>query len=157
MFVGLPLFLLELGFGQYASEGPITIWKVSPMFQGIGYAMFLMSGLVSIYYNMILAWGLFYLFTSGKSLVLSWFSVESTLPWSSCENWWNTDGIWHKNKNNLRLRISREICTQKLRDIWVRNCSLSDRKKTEIIRYLFIILLGHRFKTNSYSFLSINW
>ena len=85
MFVGLPLFLLELGFGQYASEGPITIWKVAPLFQGLGYAMFLMSGLVSIYYNMILAWGLFYLVSS--------ITLDSDLPWSSCENWWNTDGI----------------------------------------------------------------
>lgn len=82
MFVGLPLFFLELCFGQYASEGPITIWKISPLFQGIGYAMFLMSGLVAIYYNMILAWGLFYLISS----------FTTTLPWSSCDNWWNTDG-----------------------------------------------------------------
>ncbi|XP_054156343.1 sodium- and chloride-dependent glycine transporter 1-like isoform X2 [Oppia nitens] len=81
VFVGIPLFLLELGFGQYASEGPITIWKVSPMFQGLGYAMFLMSGLVSIYYNMILAWGLFYLVSS----------FTTTLPWKSCDNFWNTD------------------------------------------------------------------
>ena len=46
LFVGLPLFLMELAFGQYASEGPITIWKISPLFKGIGYAMFLMSTLV---------------------------------------------------------------------------------------------------------------
>ncbi len=119
MFVGLPLFLLELGFGQYASEGPITIWKVSPMFQGLGYAMFLMSGLVSIYYNMILAWGLFYLISS--------FTLDDSLPWSSCENWWNTDGIRHKNKTFPKIRIkSRELNKNKLRDILVRNCSLSD-------------------------------
>ena len=31
---GLPLFFLELSFGQYASLGPITIWKVSPLFKG---------------------------------------------------------------------------------------------------------------------------
>ncbi|PRD37328.1 UNVERIFIED_CONTAM: Sodium-dependent proline transporter [Trichonephila clavipes] len=100
IFVGLPLFFLELSFGQYASEGPITIWKISPLFQelqgfkeiegnssskfvcklGIGYAMFLMSTLVGIYYNMILAWALFYLISS----------LRSTLPWSSCDNWWNT-------------------------------------------------------------------
>ncbi|XP_023241236.1 sodium- and chloride-dependent glycine transporter 1-like isoform X1 [Centruroides sculpturatus] len=81
LFVGLPLFLLELSFGQYASEGPITIWKISPLFQGVGYAMFLMSSLVGIYYNMILAWALFYLFSS----------FTTHLPWSSCDNWWNTN------------------------------------------------------------------
>ncbi|GFW19438.1 sodium- and chloride-dependent glycine transporter 1 [Trichonephila clavipes] len=80
IFVGLPLFFLELSFGQYAGEGPITIWKISPLFQGIGYAMFLMSILIGIYYNMILAWALFYLMSSCRSV----------LPWSSCDNWWNT-------------------------------------------------------------------
>lgn len=72
--VGLPLFLLELSFGQYASEGPITIWKISPLFQGLGYAMFCMSALVGVYYNMILAWALFYLLSS----------FTTKLPWSSC-------------------------------------------------------------------------
>ncbi|XP_076352499.1 sodium- and chloride-dependent glycine transporter 1-like [Tachypleus tridentatus] len=81
IFMGLPLFFLELAFGQFASEGPITIWKIAPLFQGLGYAMVLMSFLVGIYYNMILAWSLFYLFSS----------FTSQLPWSSCENWWNTN------------------------------------------------------------------
>ncbi|GFO09284.1 sodium-dependent proline transporter-like [Plakobranchus ocellatus] len=31
---GLPLFFLELAFGQFASLGPITIWRVSPIFTG---------------------------------------------------------------------------------------------------------------------------
>ncbi|XP_074605088.1 sodium- and chloride-dependent glycine transporter 1-like [Brevipalpus obovatus] len=89
-FVGLPLFLLEISFGQYASEGPITIWKVSPLFSGLGYSMFLMSGLVAIYYNMILAWALFYLFSS----------FTSELPWSSCENEWNTDACRRFDSKN---------------------------------------------------------
>ncbi|XP_022662542.1 sodium- and chloride-dependent glycine transporter 1-like isoform X2 [Varroa jacobsoni] len=82
-FVGIPLFFMELSFGQYASEGPITIWKVSPLFQGIGYAMFLMSSLVGVYYNMILAWAFFYLWSSITSMF-------SDLPWKGCENEWNT-------------------------------------------------------------------
>ena len=78
--VGIPLFFMELSFGQYASEGPITIWKICPLFTGIGYAMFLMSALVGIYYNMILAWAMFYFLSS----------FTSSLPWSSCDNPWNT-------------------------------------------------------------------
>ena len=31
---GLPLFFFELSFGQFASVGPITIWRVSPFFRG---------------------------------------------------------------------------------------------------------------------------
>ena len=32
---GLPLFFFELAFGQYASQGPVSIWMVCPMFQGL--------------------------------------------------------------------------------------------------------------------------
>uniref|UniRef100_T1J7F0 Transporter n=1 Tax=Strigamia maritima TaxID=126957 RepID=T1J7F0_STRMM len=78
---GIPLFFLELAFGQYASEGPITIWKISPLFQGLGYAMFLVSALVGIYYNMIIGWTWYYLFNSFTEI----------LPWSSCDNDWNTN------------------------------------------------------------------
>lgn len=90
LFVGFPLFFLELAFGQFASEGPITIWKISPLFQGVGYAMFLLSTLVGIYYNMILAWALFYLVSS----------FTSDLPWSSCDNWWNTAACQKFDSNN---------------------------------------------------------
>ncbi|KAL8582808.1 hypothetical protein ACOMHN_066824 [Nucella lapillus] len=34
IIAGLPLFFLELALGQFASEGPITVWKVSPFFAG---------------------------------------------------------------------------------------------------------------------------
>ena len=32
--VGLPLFFMELAFGQFASLGPITIWRVNPLLKG---------------------------------------------------------------------------------------------------------------------------
>lgn len=90
MFVGLPLFFMELSFGQYASEGPITIWKVAPLFQGIGYAMFLMSTLVGVYYNMILAWSLFFLL----------HSFTGDLPWTRCDPAWSTELCrFHDSKN----------------------------------------------------------
>lgn len=48
---------------------------------GAGAAMLLIVGLVAIYYNMIIAYVLFYLFAS----------LTSDLPWEHCGNWWNTD------------------------------------------------------------------
>ncbi|KAG1699841.1 Sodium- and chloride-dependent glycine transporter 2 [Nymphon striatum] len=103
IFTGIPLFFLELSFGQYASQGPITVWRISPLFQGIGYAMFLVSTLVGIYYNMILAWALFYLGSS----------FTSKLPWSSCDNWWNTkekiEGVTQLFECNFVLDISTGI------------------------------------------------
>lgn len=32
--VGLPLFFMELAFGQFASLGPIAIWKLNPLLKG---------------------------------------------------------------------------------------------------------------------------
>lgn len=34
VLVGVPIFYLELALGQYASLGPITMWRVSPLFKG---------------------------------------------------------------------------------------------------------------------------
>lgn len=32
--MGLPVFLFEMGSGQFSSEGPIGLWKICPLFQG---------------------------------------------------------------------------------------------------------------------------
>ncbi|XP_059169355.1 sodium-dependent proline transporter-like [Physella acuta] len=80
---GLPLFYMELAFGQFGSLGPITIWRVSPIFIGIGIAMVLISGMVCLYYNVIIMYGLFYCMTS-------LISLDDVLPWSTCGNSWNT-------------------------------------------------------------------
>ncbi|OWK11958.1 hypothetical protein Celaphus_00003749, partial [Cervus elaphus hippelaphus] len=78
---GIPLFFLELSLGQFSSLGPLAVWKISPLFKGAGAAMLLIVGLVAVYYNMIIAYVLFYLLAS----------LTSTLPWEHCGNWWNTD------------------------------------------------------------------
>ncbi|XP_017498310.2 sodium-dependent proline transporter isoform X1 [Manis javanica] len=77
---GIPLFFLELSLGQFSSLGPLAVWKISPLFKGAGAAMLLIVGLVAVYYNMIIAYVLFYLFAS----------LTSNLPWEHCGNWWNT-------------------------------------------------------------------
>ncbi|XP_070954331.1 sodium-dependent proline transporter isoform X5 [Macaca nemestrina] len=78
---GIPLFFLELSLGQFSSLGPLAVWKISPLFKGAGAAMLLIVGLVAVYYNMIIAYVLFYLFAS----------LTSDLPWEHCGNWWNTE------------------------------------------------------------------
>ena len=32
--VGFPMLLLEMGIGQFASLGPVSIWRFSPLFKG---------------------------------------------------------------------------------------------------------------------------
>ncbi|XP_066437973.1 sodium- and chloride-dependent neutral and basic amino acid transporter B(0+)-like [Eleutherodactylus coqui] len=78
VLAGLPLLFLECALGQFASLGPIEIWRIVPLFQGVGFTMVLISTLVSIYYNVIIAYSLFYLFSSFRSY----------LPWADCYDWW---------------------------------------------------------------------
>uniref|UniRef100_W5NK54 Transporter n=1 Tax=Lepisosteus oculatus TaxID=7918 RepID=W5NK54_LEPOC len=79
---GIPVFFLETSLGQYTSEGGITCWrKISPLFEGIGYATQVIVALLNFYYIVVLAWGIFYLCNS-----FTW-----DLPWSSCNNTWNTE------------------------------------------------------------------
>ncbi|BHF74122.1 hypothetical protein SprV_0401720600 [Sparganum proliferum] len=79
--MGLPLFFLEFAFGQFASVGPVSIWSISPLFKGVGYAMTTVAWLIQVYYNVIVAQAFLYLFTS----------LNSRLPWATCGNWWNDD------------------------------------------------------------------
>lgn len=80
---GLPIFFFELALGQFSSEGPITVWKVNPMFYGIGWGMVTISGLVSIYYNVIIMYAIYYMF-------VSFVNLDAEVPWIDCDNPWNT-------------------------------------------------------------------
>ncbi|XP_067932266.1 sodium- and chloride-dependent glycine transporter 1-like [Watersipora subatra] len=77
--VGLPLFYMELSLGQFASLGPVAVWKFSPIWKGLGFASVMVSLLISIYYNVIIAICLFFFFKS----------MTSKLPWTDCNNAWN--------------------------------------------------------------------
>jgi len=90
IFMGLPVFLFEMGAGQFSSEGPIGVWKICPLFEGIGYAMCCLSLYIGTYYNIILSWAFFYIFSS----------FTTKLPWASCGNWWNTEACRRFDSKN---------------------------------------------------------
>uniref|UniRef100_A0AAY5L1J9 Transporter n=1 Tax=Esox lucius TaxID=8010 RepID=A0AAY5L1J9_ESOLU len=88
---GIPIFLLEVSLGQFASQGPVSVWKAIPALQGCGIAMLIISVLIAIYYNIIMCWTLYYLFAS----------LKGSLPWANCKNEWNT--LDCKDKDMLLL------------------------------------------------------
>uniref|UniRef100_A0A8C8DTZ4 Transporter n=1 Tax=Oryzias sinensis TaxID=183150 RepID=A0A8C8DTZ4_9TELE len=75
LVLGIPLFFLELAAGQAIRQGSIGVWKyISPKLAGIGYSSCVVCFFVALYYNVILAWSLFYL---GNSF-------QYPLPWEQC-------------------------------------------------------------------------
>uniref|UniRef100_A0A8D2J099 Transporter n=2 Tax=Varanus komodoensis TaxID=61221 RepID=A0A8D2J099_VARKO len=80
VFCGIPLFFMELSFGQFASQGCLGVWRVSPMFKGVGYGMMVVSSYIGIYYNVVICIAFYYFFSS----------MTRVLPWTYCNNYWNT-------------------------------------------------------------------
>ncbi|XP_067903949.1 sodium- and chloride-dependent neutral and basic amino acid transporter B(0+)-like isoform X1 [Heterodontus francisci] len=78
---GIPLFFLESSFGQFASLGPVAVWKAVPILQGVGITMVLVITISNISYSCIIGYSLYYLFAS----------FQSPLPWADCFSWWGAD------------------------------------------------------------------
>ncbi|KAL6100048.1 slc6a19 [Pungitius sinensis] len=72
---GMPLLLLEFAIGQRLRKGSVGVWRaINPYLTGIGVASMLVSLLVGLYYNTLVAWILWYLFNS----------FQDPLPWTQC-------------------------------------------------------------------------
>uniref|UniRef100_A0A8P4G526 Transporter n=1 Tax=Dicentrarchus labrax TaxID=13489 RepID=A0A8P4G526_DICLA len=94
---GIPIFFLEIALGQFMKAGSINVWNIAPLFKGLGYASMVIVFFCNTYYIMVLAWGFYYLIKS----------FNATLPWSTCDNEWNTPSCMeffhHQDCNNGSL------------------------------------------------------
>ncbi|KAK6177372.1 hypothetical protein SNE40_015486 [Patella caerulea] len=78
LVIGKPLYFMELVMGQFSGKGPTGVWAMNPCAKGIGLSMALISLDVAIYYNVIMAYTLYYFFSS----------MQTTLPWTVCKPEW---------------------------------------------------------------------
>ncbi|XP_060110360.1 sodium-dependent neutral amino acid transporter B(0)AT1-like [Heteronotia binoei] len=72
---GIPLLHLEFAIGQRLRRCSVGVWSsVHPSLKGVGITALMVSFLVGLYYNTIIAWVMWYFFNS----------FQEPLPWSSC-------------------------------------------------------------------------
>ncbi|XP_055023034.2 sodium-dependent neutral amino acid transporter B(0)AT1 isoform X2 [Misgurnus anguillicaudatus] len=72
---GIPLLHLEFAIGQRLRKGSVGVWTaINPYLAGVGISSMLVSFLVGMYYNTIMAWVMWYFFNS----------LQDPLPWSQC-------------------------------------------------------------------------
>lgn len=75
--------------GQYSGGAPHDIYsKMSPLFSGLGWSNVVIQIYTSVYYNLLLAWAIRYLFAS----------FTTKLPWTTCDNEWNTQNCLDDRK-----------------------------------------------------------
>ncbi|CAL1533761.1 unnamed protein product [Lymnaea stagnalis] len=88
---GIPLTYMEMAVGQYTRNGPIgALAKLCPFFQGAGVATVMISFLFTTYYIVIITWSFYYMFNC----------FTDTLPWTHCNNTWNSEHCWDGSKVN---------------------------------------------------------
>ncbi|XP_029028820.1 sodium- and chloride-dependent GABA transporter 1 [Betta splendens] len=89
--LGIPLLYMELTVGQYTRRGPVhALASVCPLLKGVGVASVAISFIMCIYYNVVITWALYYLFSS----------FQAPLPWQNCNNTWNTPNCTHHATNS---------------------------------------------------------
>ena len=79
-------------------------FSISP---GLGWGMTIVSGIMTIYYNVIISWILYYL----------GHSFYRTLPWATCDNAWNTPGCLERRSRSKEAAF---------------NASLADSNSTQV-------------------------
>ncbi|XP_074543410.1 sodium-dependent neutral amino acid transporter B(0)AT1-like [Halichoeres trimaculatus] len=72
---GIPLLVMEFIIGQRLRKGSVGVWgAINPYLSGIGVGSMLVSSLIVLYYNTLIAWIMWYLFNS----------FQNPLPWAQC-------------------------------------------------------------------------
>ncbi|XP_060801419.1 sodium-dependent transporter bedraggled isoform X1 [Amyelois transitella] len=58
--IGIPLFTLYLCLGQVLEAGPVNMWRISPIFQGVGVSLLITQAVIGMYSIIGVSWILVY-------------------------------------------------------------------------------------------------
>ncbi|KAF7634743.1 hypothetical protein Mgra_00005891 [Meloidogyne graminicola] len=78
-FGAVPIFIMEVTVGQYLQRGAMEMWKMCPIFKGVGIGNVVIAFMCIAYFCVIVSWAVFYMISS----------FNSTFPWETCDNYWN--------------------------------------------------------------------
>ena len=95
---GLPLCILESCLGQFSGLNIISVWAISPLFKGVGFTSLILIGICCLYYNVIIAYGIYYLVESCKAVIFG-----TVLPYSEESDYCQTVLVQNTSltKNNM--------------------------------------------------------
>ncbi|XP_060579183.1 sodium- and chloride-dependent betaine transporter-like [Ruditapes philippinarum] len=91
---GGPLYYLEVCLGQFTGQSAAQAFEFCSLFKGLGILQVMLSFTVLWYAICVLAWVLYFLYSS----------FLPTLPWTTCNNPWNTVNctvIWDTVSNRF--------------------------------------------------------
>ena len=105
--MGVPLFFLELAIGQRLRKAPIGVWnQLAPKFAGLGFAAVVLSWLVSIYYNVVVAWCLYYFVISFfPDLPYKTCPMVNNITVPECEKAGRTQFYWYRQVHEISENI----------------------------------------------------
>ena len=76
---GVPLIFLEVSLGQFMSKSGTSAWNLFPLAKGLGVATLIIVSNLSLYYIVVIAWTIYYLYST--------FTLDD-MPWTVCDpNW----------------------------------------------------------------------
>ncbi|KAA0194672.1 nutrient amino acid transporter 1-like [Hyalella azteca] len=116
IFIGKPLYYMELCLGQFASAGAVKVWQLAPAFKGVGYGQALATWSVVTYYVSLMALTVFYFFAS----------FSSVLPWSECGEGWSTKYCVRSSSNHSLLTFNVSLAKSSSEEYFINEVLRSD-------------------------------
>ncbi|KAF2369074.1 Sodium:neurotransmitter symporter [Trinorchestia longiramus] len=116
IFIGKPLYYMELCLGQFASAGAVKVWELSPAFRGVGYGQAIATWSVVTYYVSLMALTVFYFFSS----------FSSVLPWAECGEVWSTRYCVHATTNHSLLTFNASLAKSSSEEFFVNEVLKTD-------------------------------